>query len=175
MPPDEATYAVRSHLFTSLQRKLGTKIATIVLEAVEREPFDPLRAALTDQAIESLAEARKAAFAAAGLPVPPVRSANVAEKRHAALLQYCADLVERDPRKAYDHLGLHQAAQELHDRVKTFLDNRGQWPILSHGELERNAKPAALLLLEWQRCDDDAGDNRKPWSWLRTLTSFRLR
>ena len=172
MPPDEATYAVRSHLSASLRRKLGGKIGAIAFEAIEREPFDPLRAALTDAAVDSLAEARRAAFAQAGLPIPVPLATRVPTRRDSALLDYCFELLESDATTTHDHFGLRHAAEELHDRVKTFLDKRGEWPILSDAELELNAKPAAIVLLEWERCDDET--SHSGWgALLRSLIQIR--
>lgn len=174
MPPDEATHAVRSHLSASLRRKLGGKIGAIAFEALEREPFDPLRAALTDAAIDSLAEARRAAFAQAGLPLPMPLAARAPARRDGALLDHCFELLETDPRNTHDHFGLRHAAEELHDRVKTFLDKRGEWPILSDAEFELNAKPAAIVLLEWERSDEDVERSSSGWgALLRSLIQIR--
>lgn len=172
MPPDEATHALRSHMLANLHRKLGGKIGTITFEALEREPFDPLRAALADAAIDSLSEARAAAFAQAGLALPMSFGVCVPQKRDEALFAYCRELMQSDSRTAHDHCGQRQAAEDLHDRVKTFLDKRGEWPILSKAEFELNAKPAAIVLLEWQHSGEVA-ERSGFGALLRTLIQFK--
>ncbi len=74
------------------------------------------------------------------LPVP-------ADGRHAALLEYCRELVRES------HSDPDEAARQLHDRVRTFLERRGRWPLSGADDYERHAKPAAIVIATWNVSD----------------------
>ncbi len=76
--------------------------------------------------------------------LPPARLPVASEGRHAALLEYCRQLVAPQPRS-----DLEEMARQLHDRVRAFLERHGQWPLRSAYDYERHAKPAAHVLADW--------------------------
>ncbi len=146
----ELADAIRANLLRTLYSRFGDRIT----EMASRSLGDaPLTAHDADRILESaamLSQARKRAFATARLTLTDFLWAQrdrprAPDSRHRALLEYCEELVRGS---AHDstHSRPNRAAEQLHDRVRAFLERRGRWPILNASELDVHAKPAALIL-----------------------------
>jgi hypothetical protein len=144
----ELADAIRANLTQTLSR-FGEHIAEMASRSLGDATLTANDAARILKAAAVLAEARKKAFASAGLRLSDFVSAKQArprsiDRRHPALLAYCAFVVDANVVSSKA-----QAAERLHDRVRAFLEKRGQWPIVDASELEAHAKPAAHMLAAW--------------------------
>jgi len=71
------------------------------------------------------------------------------EGRHEALLRQCVDLTRGGFQGPSNRSTIGEAAAWLHDRVRTFLEKQGRWPIRDADEYERHAKPTAVVMAAW--------------------------
>ena len=146
---DSESSAIRASLLQTYAR-FGERIAEMASRSLKDTPLSRRDAQKVLQAAATLSEARKSAFASAGLRLAKLRDRSaVRERRHVALLKYCADVVSGSTRTANDSSSINDAAEQLHDCVRAFLDKRGRWPILNVSEFEAHAKPAVLMLAAW--------------------------
>lgn|GEM_PF-2507971 len=158
-PVDES---LRSDLLEAIRRELGEPLGDAASLSLKDAPLSKSMAEKVLQAAVNVSAARRAALASAGLVAggvePPVEApdaeqAAIDEERHQALLAFCAELVRTGTQGPGDARTVDEAAAHLHDRVRAFLQRRGHWPIADTGVYEAQAKPAALVMVEWSTSD----------------------
>jgi hypothetical protein len=72
------------------------------------------------------------------------------EGRHEALLRQCVEITRGGFQSPSARHAIGEAAAQLHDRVRTFLEKQGRWPIQDPAEYESYAKPAAIVMAAWE-------------------------
>jgi hypothetical protein len=151
----ELAAAVRSNLLGTLYSRFGDRITEMASRSLGDAPLTAHDAADILKAAATLSVARNAAFTSAGLKLTDFTwaerdRARVPDSQHGALLAFCAEIVRECGANPRD---VREAAGQLHDRVRAYLEKRGHWPIVAAGELEVHAKPAARMLAVWNACD----------------------
>lgn len=154
-PEGELADALRSNLLQLLYTRFGERVAEMTSRALGNEPVTPCEVDAILRAAANMSRARRAAFASAGLDAADFLWAErarprIPDPRHGALLALCAQIVHESAAESDD---TRKAAELLHDRVRTYLEKRGQWPILDAHELEAHARPAARMLAAWNAGD----------------------
>lgn len=152
------------HSAVNLSTARKTALASAAFEPIPLEPPPPdpaVRIAGSNGKHANGSSPRFAeltAYSAESPPSPPSPQADarlqeivrpLLEGRHEALLKQCVGLVRSGFPAAADKRSVGEAAAELHDRVRTFLDRQGRWPIQDAAAYENHARPAAIVLAAW--------------------------
>jgi hypothetical protein len=151
----ELADAIRANLLRTLYSRFGDRITEMASRSLGDAPLTAHDAEDILNAAATLSEARNAAFTSAGLKLTDFTWAErdrprAPDSQHGALLAFCAEVVRESAADFYD---IREAAGQLHDRVRAYLEKRGHWPILAASEFEVRAKPAARMLAVWNACD----------------------
>ena len=153
----ELADALRANLLQLLYARFGERIAEMASRSLGHRPVTTRDVEAILRAAARMSEARRAAFASAGLELSDFLWAErdrprMPDPRNGALLRLCTQIIREGAEKSTD---IQNAAELLHDQVRAYLKKRGHWPILDTHELEAHAKPAARMLAAWNACEAD--------------------
>lgn len=140
----ELSDALRANLLQLVYSQFGERMAEMVSRSLGNASITARDVEAILRAAEKMSAARKTAFTSAKLTLENFvwadrGRARAPDSRHPALLAYCVKVVGGNAR----------TGDRLHDRVQSFLEKRGQWPILNAHEFMTRAKPTVLLLAAW--------------------------
>jgi hypothetical protein len=164
----EIAGVLRGGMLRAIRRELGAQVGDMAVRSMSGKPLTRrsveriLRAAVDLSAARE--EALVSATSAAVEPPPPMTTKHssaasksrveeivrpLLEGRHEALLRQCVEITRGGFQSPFTRDAIGEAAARLHDRVRTFLEKQGRWPIRDSAEYERYAKPAVIVMAAW--------------------------
>ncbi len=164
VPPSDPPWAdeVPHGLMRALRKELGNDIGDLAHRSLGGKPLGRRTAERILRAAVTLSAARQSALLSVGLPpqsaadeLPSRGSPRHVRRlappsRHIALLRFCLELTRQSLLLAASTEDVLAAeSKQLHDRVREFLQRRGQWPLPDLQAFEQRAKPIAVVLAAW--------------------------